>query len=264
MQKVQIDATDLLVSRFGFGTASLHHVYSQSGRIDLLHAAHAAGISHFDTSPYYGYGLAENSIGLFSKGRRDRITVASKIGLYAPGKAAGTPGVWLRKAAGRIFPSASLPRVDWSIPEAERSLDASLKRLGTDYLDILFLHEPDAEHVDADTLLDWLVKQRSKGKIRHWGVAGIPGPYLQWLAASHPIAGIVQCKDSLDKMQADVVMKQRTLQFTYGYLSSAPSVRDGGSIDSIISKVLKRNPNGAILFSSRNRERIESIARMVV
>ena len=77
-----IDGTDIEVSRLGFGTSSLHHLLSRRDRRSLLLHAESVGITHFDTAPYYGYGLAERELGLALRDRRSRITVTTKVGLY--------------------------------------------------------------------------------------------------------------------------------------------------------------------------------------
>ncbi len=265
MQFIQIENTNLNVSRLGFGTASLHHLYRKSQRLRLLDAAFSVGITHFDTSPYYGYGLAESDLRLLIRRRRDAVTVATKVGLYAPGGAVhGSLAVWLRKAAGKFYRGLSLPVVNWNIRMAERSLNASLKRLGTDYVDILFLHEPDPILIDSEGFLTWLESERAKGKIRYWGLAGMPHLLEGWVSEGHPLATIIQAKDSLDRKEADLLLsKGRRLQFTYGYLSSASRGATTEPADMILSKALKRNTDGIILISTCRLEHIEQLARVV-
>lgn len=265
MQYAKIENTNIRASRLAFGTGSLHHIYRQSQRLQLLEAAFASGITHFDTSPYYGYGLAESDLGLFMRGRRYAVTIATKVGLYAPGVSHGSLSVWVRKAVGKFFSSLSHPRVDWSIRAAENSLDASLKRLRTDYVDILFLHEPDPNLISSDEFYAWLEGERSKGKIRYWGLAGAPDLFRRWIRVNHPLAAIIQVKDSLDRKEADLVLHQgRRLQFTYGYLSSSTS--RGGVLDpadELLRKALQRNQYGSVLFSTRHLDRIEKLTGVV-
>src|SRR5947208_1551767 len=174
MQSVQIDQTELRVSRWSFGTASLHHVPRSNQRQRLLRAAVNAGFTHFDTSPFYGYGLAERELsGLIKHGRAD-LTLATKVGLYPPRHASYRPlGIWCRKVVGRVVRRVSAPRVDWSIAEARKSLAQSLRRLGTDYVDVLYLHEPDAMLIAADQFLRWLEDEQVKGSIRYSDLAGL-------------------------------------------------------------------------------------------
>lgn len=264
MQYTTIENTNLKVSRLAFGTASLHHLFRRSQRQRLLAAAFASGITHFDTSPYYGYGLAESDVGLFIRGRRDAVTVATKVGLYAPGSTNSIMSIWARKAAGKFFQSLSVPRIDWGVQTAERSLNASLKRLKTEYVDVLFLHEPDPTLINSDEFLTWLESERAKGKVRYWGLAGVPDRFGEWILINHPLSTIVQSKDSLDRKEADIVLRQeRRLQFTYGYLSSSTQGMAEYSADTLLRKALQRNTDGSVLFSTRRLERIEKLAGIV-
>ena len=82
MQKAVIENTAIPVSRLSMGTASLHLLFSSVQRQKLIQASATAGITHFDTSPYYGYGLAETDLGVFLRGQRAAYTVTTKVGLY--------------------------------------------------------------------------------------------------------------------------------------------------------------------------------------
>ena len=129
IDRVSLPGTNFDVSRLSFGTASLHHLYSSRARQALLQGALDIGITHFDTSPYYGYGLAEQELGILQKRNRDAFTVATKVGLYPNGsRFSGTLTVWARKIIGKAFPAISMPVVNWSVSAAEKSLELSLKR----------------------------------------------------------------------------------------------------------------------------------------
>lgn len=264
MQYSVIENTDVRVSRISFGTASLHHLFSARQRQHLLETAASAGISHFDTSPYYGYGLAESDLGVFMQGRREGLTVTTKVGLYPFGGAAhGATGVWARKAVGKCYPRLSAPEIDWCVQRAATSLTASLRRLKTDYVDFLFLHEPDISLLNADEFLGWVEAERSKGKVRYWGLAGLPILLEPWLRIGHPLANVLQIKDSLSQHHADFIIKSdRGFQFTYGYLSS--QIREGTVVpaDVLTRKALMRNTQGSVLVSTRKASRIEEIVRL--
>lgn len=262
MQYSVIENTDVRVSRISFGTASLHHLFSGRQRQHLLETAASAGISHFDTSPYYGYGLAESDLGVFMQGRRHAFTVTTKVGLYPFGSAAhGAMDVWARKVAGKFYPRVSAPVIDWSIQRAANSLDSSLRRLRTDYVDFLFLHEPDIGLLNTVEFLEWVEAEKIKGKIRYWGLAGLPVLLEPWLRAGHPLANVLQIKDSLGRHDANAVLRSgRTFQFTYGYLSS--EIGEGVAVPpgDLVCKALSRNKQGSILVSTRKAERIKEIA----
>ena len=264
MQYTTIENTDVRVSRISFGTASLHHLFSAKQRRRLLDGAAVAGISHFDTSPYYGYGLAESDLGVFMQGNRDHFTVTTKVGLYPFGFAAhGALDVWVRKAAGKAYARLSAPEVDWRIQRAAESLNDSLKRLKTDYVDFLFLHEPDFNLINSDEFLRWIETEQANGKVRYWGLAGLPILLEPWLRIDHPLAAVLQTKDDLTYKTADFLLARgRKLQFTYGYLTSQLSSDSGLSAADIMRGALLRNTDGSVLVSTRRVARIEYLARL--
>jgi aryl-alcohol dehydrogenase-like predicted oxidoreductase len=229
-----------------------------------LRAATAADITHFDTSPYYGYGLAETDLGRFLRGQRAALTLATKIGLYPWGGAdRHAAAVWARKALGRFVPRLSQPVVNWDIEQARASLNASLRRLGTDYVDVLFLHEPDPSLMMQDALLRWIESEQAVGRVRAWGVAGVAARVAPFVLACHPLAKVVQTQDSVDGCEADFMGAcGRSLQLTYGYLSAQRQGAGDNSPESVMRRALERNATGAILVSTRRVERIAALSRI--
>src|SRR5450830_1616150 len=261
MHATRLPGTDLEVSRLSFGTASLHHLFKSPQRQALLTAALDAGFTHFDTSPYYGFGLAERALGELPAADRQRITIASKVGLYGPhGAGPSVPEILLRKIAGKALPALNKPVVDWSVSRAQESLENSLRRLRRDWLDILFLHEPVQALIQTEEWQRWLESLLQAGKIRHFGIAGEAPVIAAMLDQSPALTSIVQVRDSLDQHQADVLLShQRPLQFTYGYMAGgAAQVRDGATI---LREALQRNPGGSILVSTRRVARVAALAR---
>ena len=262
MQTTLISNTDLSVSRLAFGTGSIHHVFSAKQRQRLIESASLAGISHFDTAPYYGYGLAENDLGVFLQRRRGAFTVTTKVGLYPYGRASHNAlEVWARKATGKAYPKLSTPEVDWHVKRAANSLNGSLKRLKTDYVDFMLLHEPDINIINSNEFLRWLETERDLGKVRYWGLAGAPELIKPWLSTNNPLASVLQTKDDLITNSANFILESgRQLQFTYGYLSS--NNNDVLAVD-VIRNALQRNTHGSILVSTRHPERLTELAKCV-
>jgi len=142
MQSLRVGNTEIRASRIAFGTASIHHVRRAADRHRLLLAAADIGISHFDTSPYYGFGIAERSLAVLAN-RCATTTIATKVGLYPPGGADSTAVAMLwRKLAGVVMPGLSRPLVDFHVACARESLSGSLRRMRRERCDVLFLHEP--------------------------------------------------------------------------------------------------------------------------
>ncbi|MFL9877358.1 aldo/keto reductase [Herbaspirillum rhizosphaerae] len=261
MQSIRIPGTTIDVTRLSFGTASLHHLFKSQQRQALLTTALDAGFTHFDTSPYYGFGLAEKSLGELPSTELQRITIASKVGLYGPnGAGASVPEILLRKIAGKGLPALNQPVVDWSLAHAQKSLEDSLRRLRRGWLDILFLHEPVPALIQTDEWQRWLESLVQSGKIRQFGIAGEAPLIAAMLEASPTLTNIVQVRDSLAKHQADVLLQhQRALQFTYGYMAGGtPQGTDGAAV---LREALQRNATGSILVSTRRVDRVAALAR---
>jgi aryl-alcohol dehydrogenase-like predicted oxidoreductase len=276
VKQVVIARTALSVSRLSFGTASLHHLATRSARQRLLGQAGELGFSHFDTAPLYGSGLAEEELGRFFAAQPRAWTVATKVGLYPP--AASRPAVawlWPERALGRLWPRLSRPLVSWSLARAEQSLHRSLRRLRRDYVDVLFLHEPDPRLVDADELRRWLERQRAAGKIRYHGVAGDAAAFGPWLAGDHELCQVLQLRDSLARHEADVAIDAgRAPQFAFGYLSARAGAgrsaegrwprnqtRDPRSITELVRGALRRVAGGSVLVSSRRLDHVQQLCR---
>ena len=186
MRSVKIRNTSLVTSALGFGCASLTSLNDRARAVELLRVAHDAGITHFDVARAYGLGHAEGIVGEFLRGRRAQVTVTTKFGLQPPsggiaGAVAGNrrlvgvakallkrvPGLAAmarRRARTMITEGAFTPA------EAERSLTTSLRELGTDYVDLLLLHECTSADARREDLLAWLDAQVSRGTARHTGV----------------------------------------------------------------------------------------------
>lgn len=262
MKQIQIDGTDLSVSRLGFGTGALHHLLRRTERLRVLETAFDSGITHFDTSPYYGFGLAECDLGRFLCGKREKISIASKIGLYPPERSRPNNfSVWSRKLSGRIVSSLNRAYVDWSLETAEASLERTLKRCRTDFVDVLFLHEPTEALIDADEFLSWLEGRQAAGCVRYWGLAGESETVKSWTADGHGLARIIQTRDGLSTHEAEFVRDAgRELQFTYGYMSGRDSSSRGADT---YAMALQRNSTGSIIFSTRMATRIADAARAI-
>lgn len=265
MKQVVIEGADIPVSRIALGTATLHHVFSSSKRQKLLNVAASAGISHFDTSPFYGFGLAECDVGALLKKGRSRFTVATKVGLYPwVASAESAASAWALKAVGKAIPIASKPLINWQVSRARQSFQQSLRRLGTDYLDFLFLHEPDRRLIDADEFQRWIEDEVARGAVRMWGLAGVAEKVAPWVLAGHRLARVVQTQDSLDGKEADFMISAgRRLQFTYGYLSASPTREGTAAAHTVLKAALERNTHGSIIVATRRADRIAELARLV-
>lgn len=158
--------SELVVSEVGFGAWTI--ATDWWGKVDdkagLVHAALDAGVTFFDTAPVYGdHGFGETILAELL-GRRDDVVITTKCGydIDAP----------------RIAPGHSERPQDWRPESVRAQVEASLRRLGRDHIDLLQLHNVRIEPVRDDALWDELELLRAAGKVRELGVA--LGPAIGW------------------------------------------------------------------------------------
>jgi len=136
----RLGASDVQVSALGFGGAALGNLYapvSEEAARSTVVAALDVGIAHFDTAPYYGYGLSEQRLGRALGGvARDRYTLSTKVGrrlLPRDGPARSDQGFVDANRFDAVF--------DYSRDGVMRSFESSLERLCTDRIDVVLLHD---------------------------------------------------------------------------------------------------------------------------
>ena len=258
LQRVLIPGTELEVTRFSFGTASLHHVGPKARQVDHLLSAAASGFSHFDAAPLYGFGGAEEALGE-AFGNNPDITIATKVGLYPRGGTSQSRlGMLTRKALGAVFPSITRPIADGCVEVARKSLGVSLRKLRRDHVDILFLHDPDIQLFDTDEWQSWI--EQEGNRIRNIGVAGPAKAVEPFVKAKHPLAKVIQTRDCLTTLEADFLARLgREMQLTYGYLSNDSCRHEPAEI---LLGALQRNRSGSILVSTRDRARLSIYAAL--
>lgn len=263
MRYVTIEGTELQVSRWSLGTGSLHHLFSARQRLKLLGCAADAGFTHIDTSPIYGSGLAEIDLGKFLRGRRDQFTIATKVGLYPRGGTTHTAtALWARRVIGKLVRKHGIARANWHAGMAARSLDASLRRMRIDRADLLLLHEPDPEAINADEFLGWLEREVERGRIRNWGLAGTGVTQLPWAANGHPLAQVLQTSDSWrEPLNVAQGRASRSAQFTYGCLSGLRKQDTPIDVPTALAAALRRNVHGSIIISTRQPGHLKAFVR---
>ena len=153
MQGRNLGWTELKVSRVGVGTWAMGDDFwgsvDDQESIRTIHAAIDNGISLVDTAPAYGNGHSEEVVGKAIKGRRDRVVVATKVGIQKPG--------------GKLQKNLS--------PDSVRQeIEDSLRRLGVESIDLYQIHWPDPKTPLEETL-EVLLKAQEAGKFRYLGVS---------------------------------------------------------------------------------------------
>jgi D-threo-aldose 1-dehydrogenase len=151
--------------RIGLGGAPLGNLLGEVHEADAIAAVNAAwdeGWRYFDTAPHYGLGLAEERLGLALRDKpRDEYILSSKVGriIYeASDPAADDEGFDVSTTRRR--------RWDFSRDGVLRSIEDSLRRIGTDRLDVVFVHDPDDHYSEAvATAFPTLIELRDQGVI---------------------------------------------------------------------------------------------------
>jgi aryl-alcohol dehydrogenase-like predicted oxidoreductase len=163
--------TGLTVSEVGFGLWTISTGwwgnFTEGEAIALMHKAFDLGVTLFDAADTYGNGLSEELIAKAFPNQRDEIVIATKVGydFVTHGDARGRG-------------QREIPQ-DFSPEAIVRATDAALKRLKTDRIDLLQLHNIRMEQISDDTLWTALERLKNAGKIRSYGIA--LGPAIGWL-----------------------------------------------------------------------------------
>jgi D-threo-aldose 1-dehydrogenase len=263
LHKLVIPGTTLETSRFIFGTSSLFQSGTTRARRRLLDAAVHHGFEHFDTAPYYGFGIAERDLAPVLKAN-PTVKVTTKVGIYPPGDGDGAAAsVLLRKMGGKLFPSLARPHKSFELRRAKLSLEQSLRRLGRERIDLYMLHEPQAHQVNCPEWLEWLESLRACGQVGYFGLATTCDRLRPFLDARSALVEIAQVADSLERREADLLSAcQRPLQITYGYVSRARAAGDRSDVSLLLRRATARNACGPIIVSTKRVERIGQYARV--
>jgi D-threo-aldose 1-dehydrogenase len=163
--------TGVAVTELGFGAAQLGNLFRETtdeASSEAVSVALADGLRYFDTAPHYGLGLSERRLGAaLGEVPRESIVLSSKVGRLL----VDSPETADRLDDDGFVVPASTRRVwDFSRDGILRSVEASLARLGTDHLDIAYLHDPDDHWEAASTTgVAALAELRDQGVVRAIG-----------------------------------------------------------------------------------------------
>ncbi len=287
------------MERLGFGLAKLMRVPSRSERQRLLGTAYDQGIRHFDVARMYGLGASEKELGYFLRSRRNLVTIATKFGIE-PTLATRcmayvqSPVRWLFTRCPGLKTVATetrqpLYRTKRFTPDSlRRSVETSLRTLRTDYLDILFLHEPMPGDYIANELGDCLHDLRVQGKLLAFGMSSTANSLMTLIGQQPTLTGVLQFDNDATSRQIDLIdPPPHTRLLTFAPFATAlpvvrarcehtPSVianianRTGLDLRStqdqirlLLSYALHATPKGTIIFASTKVDHITTVTNHV-
>ena len=159
----KLGKTDMDVSIIGFGASPLGDVFDPTDETEGIKSVHCAidlGINYFDVAPFYGDTLAETRLGKALKGKRDKVFLSTKCCRY--GKYS----------------------FDFSYERVINSINESLDRLQTDYVDVYQVHDIEfgAREQVLNEAIPAALKVKESGKARYVGITGLPVRYMASIA----------------------------------------------------------------------------------
>lgn len=261
---VHLGKSDINTSRLGFGTSRLHHLFKPD-RQHLLAAAADLGFMHFDTAPVYGDGICETELGIFIRGQRERYVIVTKYGISPDPLVEACPWLSLPLRAVRVvargveFRPSTLPILTPSGLRA--SVERSLRRLRTDYIDILLLHEPRQDRIhSSEDVVNALHKLQRGGLIRAFGLAGGWDGINSVLSAAPVLGMVVQTAEYewIPEVAPDI---------TYGAIAPGPQTYFARAIKTSdaaqqLRVALGRRPSGVVLVSTTNLKHLLCVAEV--
>ncbi|MEO7989749.1 MAG: aldo/keto reductase [Chryseolinea sp.] len=207
--------SNLKISQVSFGCMSLGDDHATNSK--LLHNAYNQGINYFDTADIYQNGLNEITVGKAFKEIRQHVIIATKVGNQIKSDGSG---------------------LDWNPTKAHilKSIDESLKRLQTDYIDLYQLHGGTMED-PIDETIEAFEQLKTEGKIRYYGISSIRPAVIQEYVKRSNISSVMMQYSLLDRRPEEMCL-DLLHQNTIGVLARG-SLTKGLLIDKPAAPFLK-------------------------
>ena len=198
------------VSAVSLGCMNLSHAYGAPPPAQvaeaLLHRALDLGVTMFDTAALYGFGANETLVGRVLKPHRDKVTLASKGGM-----------------AGVQFDDGVKRVIDGSPEAIIRNCEDSLERLGTEVIDLYYLHRWD-KRVPIEDSVGAMARLVQQGKVRALGLSEVSAQTLKRAHAVHPIVA-VQSEYSLWSRNVEIGVLQACRDIGASLVAFSPTAR---------------------------------------
>jgi aryl-alcohol dehydrogenase-like predicted oxidoreductase len=211
MKKITLGAEGLEVSRLGLGCMGMSAFYSgagtdDAGSIATIHRAMELGVTFFDTAEIYGPYTNEELLAQAFAGHRDEVVIATKFGTidHLVPEENGQPVRGLNGTPENV----------------RRSVEGSLRRLNTDYIDLYYQHRMDPGTPIEDTVgaLSELIEE---GKIRHYGLSEAAPATIRRANAVHPVTA-VQTEYSLWTRDPEAEVLPTVRELGIGFVPYSP------------------------------------------
>ena len=204
MKKVSLGTAGLQVPAIGLGCMGMSEFYGASSEVQnlqVLDRAVAIGCTFWDTSDIYGPFTNEQLLAKALKGRRDTITLATKFGISR-----GEDSSWNGTKGSPEYVKASC--------------EASLKRLGTDHIDLYYQHRMDPNTPIEETVgaMAELVKE---GKVKYLGLCEVDADILERANTIHPIS-VLQTEYSLWTREVELEILPAVKRLSVGFVAYSP------------------------------------------
>lgn len=232
MQTKPLGTQGLQASRLGLGCMGMSEFYGQRNdeeSIQVIHRAYELGITFFDTADMYGPYTNEVLVGKAIKDFRNHITLATKFGIVRDPNDPAKRGV------------------NGKPDYVQASCEGSLKRLGTDVIDIYYLHRKDPDTPIEETV-GAMAKLVQQGKIRGIGLSEVNAETLRKAHAAHPITAL-QSEYSLWTREPEDGILQTCRELGIAFVAYSPLGR--GFLTGQIKKFEDFEPDDYRRFSPR-------------
>jgi len=199
----KLGSQGLAVSALGLGCMGMSQSYgpaTEQESVAVIHRAIAEGCTFFDTAEVYGPYANEELLGRALKGRRDEVTIATKFGF--------------RIESGKINGTDSRPS------HIREVVDASLRRLGTDHIDLLYQHRVD-KTIPIEDVADTVAGLVQAGKVRYFGLSEAGAKTIRRAHKVHPVSAL-QSEYSLWERNLEAEIIPTLKEFGIGLVPFAP------------------------------------------
>lgn len=208
MRYKQFGNTDMKVSALTIGTWAIGGAnWGEVNKADSINAIHAMldnGVNMIDTAPGYNFGESERVVGEAVRGRRDKVFIATKTGVYND----------IQKGFVK----------DCRRETVVRLCEESLKNLRTDYIDLMIIHWPDTEHhAPFEETMEALSKLKKSGKIRYIGVSNFDKTQIEEIEKYGVISAFQPPYSMVNRTQEELMKWTSTkgiANMTYGSLGA--------------------------------------------